>query len=251
MKPANSAQRGRMPPRPQAKGPPQQRPAKTGHAPEPEARIDARHARRARTHSAFVSVMKWLLPSLAAGLIVVFVFYTQGGFAPDLPDNVDFDPGDLSLEGGGIKMVSPKLSGLDDSNQRFEVTAASAIQDRENPGMVTLDQIRARMALEDGGWVSVEADGGVFRSDESNLVLKDSIEVTMSSGYVAKLNGATVDFKRGSVVTDSPVLVFMNAGIIAANAMEILEKGRRVRFTERATMTINGDPAEMLQENGL
>ena len=82
-------------------------------------------------------------------------------------------------------------------------------------------------------------------------LLKDAIEVTMSSGYVAKLNGATVDFKRGSVVTNSPVLVFMNAGIIAANAMEILEKGKRVRFTERATMTINGDPTDILQENGL
>ena len=225
-------------------------PDQSGSSLQLEPRSRDRRASAARRNTLFVTLMKGVLPVIAVGFLAVLVFYSQGGFAPDLPENVTFDPGKLDLEGSGIKMLNPKLSGLDDNNQRFEVNARSAVQDRENPGHVTLDGIQARMVLQDGGWVNVQANGGEFRSEESRLTLVDDIEVTMSSGYVAKLNGADVDFKNGSLVTTNPVLVFMNAGIISANAMEILEKGARVRFTERATMTINGDPADLAQELG-
>jgi hypothetical protein len=96
------------------------------------------------------------------------------------------------------------------------------------------------MELQDGGWFGLEAAGGVYDSDANVLELTDDIEVTLSSGYVARLNTARVDFQEGRVDTENPVLVFMNAGIITGNAMTMLEKGRRVRFTDGATMTING-----------
>lgn len=201
-------------------------------------------ARAAQRHSLFVALMKGLLPSLAVGLVIVFVFYSRGGFAPDLPDDLDFDPGQIDVASDGIRMVNPKLSGTDDRNQRFEVSAASATQDRNNPALVTLDQINAEMQLADGGWVRVDARGGTFDSDRSLLTLEQQIEVTMSSGYVARLDGASVDFEKGTLVTANPVLVFMNAGIITGNAMEILDRGKFVRFTNRASMTINGNVAE-------
>lgn len=198
-------------------------------------------AARARRHSVFVALMKGLLPGLAVCMLIVFVFYSEGGFAPSLPDDVTFDPGDLGITGSGIRMVSPKLSGLDENGQRFEVSAASAMQSVDNPAMVTLDGIKASMALKDGGWVRVEARGGRFDSDANMLTLTDDIEVSMSSGYVARLNGAEVDFNKGTLVSDNPVLVFTDAGIISANAVQILEKGKRVRFVNRASMTINAD----------
>jgi lipopolysaccharide export system protein LptC len=203
--------------------------------------IDEARTASARRHSAFVAVMKGLLPGLAVCLVLVFVFYSQGGFAPSLPDDFTFDPGDLGISGAGIRMVSPKLSGLDENNQRFEVSAASAMQAASNPALITMEGIRARMTLKDGGWVRVEARGGEFDSDINLLTLVDDIEVTMSSGYVARLNGAKVDFNKGTLESGNPVLVFTDAGIISANAVQILDKGKLVRFTDGASMTINAD----------
>jgi len=209
--------------------------------PVDQASVARRHAMRARRHSIFVALMKGLLPSLVVGMVLVFFFYSEGGFTPSLPENVTFDPGELGITGAGIRMVSPKLSGLDENGQRFEVSAASATQAVDNPALVTLDGINARMTLKDGGWVKVQAHGGRFDSDANMLTLHDQIEVEMSTGYVARLNGATVDFNTGTLVSDNPVLVFTDAGVITGNAVEILEKGKRVRFTKRASMTINAD----------
>ena len=227
-------------PRPQ---PPPPQPPRRPRAPEPPRRIDRTRA-HARRHSIFVALMKGLLPSLVVCLVIAFILYTRGGFEPALPEGFEFDPGQFDLSGGGVRMLNPKLTGTDRDNQHFEVTATLAIQDIENPGLITMETIRGRMRMADGGWVRVDADGGAFNSDESLLTLEDGIEVTMSTGYVARLNGARVDFNEGRVDTDNPVLVFMNAGIVSGNAMTIFDKGERVRFTGGASMTINGDPGD-------
>ena len=201
--------------------------------------IDFGHARAARRHSIFVAVMKGLLPSLAVCFVVALILWSQGVFDAKTSDAA-FEPSKIDLSGSGVKMVSPKLTGLDRDDQRFEVSANSAVQDADNPGLVTMEQIQGRMTLDDGGWFRVEADGGEYNSDTNILTLTEDIEVTVSTGYVARLNGARVDFQEGRVDTSNPVLVFMNAGIVTGNAMSMLNKGELVRFTGGTTMTING-----------
>jgi len=202
-------------------------------------RIARRDARAARRHSIFVAVMKGMLPSLLIGMVLALVLWSQGVFE-DTASDAAFEPGEIDLSGSGVKMLAPKLTGLDRDDQRFEVTAQSATQDADDPGLVTMHRIRARMALQDGGWFRVEAEGGEYDSNANILTLRSNIEVTVSSGYVARLNDARVDFQEGRVDTANPVLVFMNAGIITGNAMTMFEKGKRVRFSGGATMTING-----------
>ncbi len=183
--------------------------------------------------------MKGLLPSLAVCFVLAILLWSQGVFDSEESDSV-FELDQIDLSGSGVKMVSPKLTGLDRDDQRFEVSADSAVQDADNPGLVTMERIQGRMTLKDGGWFRVEADGGEYDSDSNILTLTDDIEVTVSSGYVARLNSARVDFQEGRVDTTNPVLVFMNAGIVTGNAMSMLNKGELVRFTGGTTMTING-----------
>lgn len=186
--------------------------------------------------------MKGLLPTLAVCIILAMVFFSRGDFAPALPEGVEFDPGEIDLTGSGVRMVSPLLTGLDNENRRFEVTAVSAEQDAEDPGAVNLEGINGSMQLSDGGWVTLDAVGGQYNSETNMLSLRDAIEVTTSAGYVARLNGAEVDFKKGEVATTNPVVVYMDAGVITGNAMTMYHNERLVRFTDGVTMTINGDP---------
>ncbi|MHA1522775.1 MAG: LPS export ABC transporter periplasmic protein LptC [Alphaproteobacteria bacterium] len=200
------------------------------------------HARAARRHSIFVAIMKGLLPSLVVGLIVVYFIYA-GQFSPDLPEGVAFDPGEISVSTDGIRMTNPKLSGVDEKNQPFQVNASSAVQSRENPALVMLEGIDAKLNLVDGGWVSLQSAQGSFDTDKSQLQLANNIEIKSSQGYVVKLNDAFVDAKKGSLVTNNPVLVITSSGVINANALTVLEKGKRVIFSNRVNMTITAGAA--------
>lgn len=205
-------------------------------------RARSHHARAARRHSIFVALMKGLLPSLVIGLVVVYFVYA-GQLSPDLPAGVAFDPGSVSVSTDGIRMTNPKLSGVDESNQAFQVNARSAMQSRDDPAQVSLEGIEARLNLNDGGWVSMESAKGTFNTDKSQLQLNDNIEVKSSQGYVVKLNDAFIDAKKGTLVTNNPVLVITKSGIINANALTVLEKGKRAIFSNRVGMTITATPA--------
>lgn len=208
--------------------------------------MHTRHTRAARRHSIFVAIMKGLLPSLVVGMIVVYFVYA-GQLSPELPAGVDFDPGSISIDTDGIRMTRPSLNGVDDKNQPFQVNAASALQDRDNPALVSLEGITAKLTLNDGGWISLESAQGRFDTDKSQLQLTENIEVNSSQGYVVKLNDAFVDAKKGSLTTSNPVLVISKSGIINANAMTVLEKGKRVIFSNRVAMTITPGAAPELR----
>ena len=214
-----------------------------------EGRSHQRHAKAARRNSIFVAMMKGLLPSLVIGLVGVFFFYSYD-FRPDiLPDNVEFDPGELSISTDGIKMVAPKLTGVDEKQQTFEVKADAAIQDRQDPAKVTLEGIDARINLKEGGTVGISAQHGIYNTDLNQIWLKDELEIRSSEGYVAQLSEAQVDFKNGLMVSNLPVLIFTNSGVISASAVQVLEGGEKVKFSGPVVLNLNATTEEGAEDN--
>ncbi len=207
-------------------------------------RIDRTNARAARRHSVFVALMKGLLPSLVLGLIGVFFFYSYDFQPIALPGNVKFDPGKVSISTEGIRMVAPKLTGVDDKQQTFEIKADAAIQDRADPAKVTLEGIDARVNLADGGTIGFSAQKGVYNTDLNQIWLEDDLEIRSSEGYVAQLSEAQVDFKNGLMVSNNPVLIFTNDGVISAKGIQVLDGGNKVIFTGGVTLNLNGSAGE-------
>ncbi|VAW13300.1 hypothetical protein MNBD_ALPHA09-864 [hydrothermal vent metagenome] len=207
-------------------------------------RIDKTNARAARRHSIFVALMKGLLPGLVIGLAGVFFFYSYDFKPVALPDNVNFDPGEVSIGTDGIRMVAPKLTGVDNNQQTFEIKADEAIQDRADPTKVTLVGIDARVNLKDGGTIGFSAQKGVYNTDLNQIWLSESLEIRSSEGYVAQLSEAQVDFKNGQMVSNSPVLIFTNDGVINASGVQVLDGGNKVIFSGRVTLSLNGSVGE-------
>lgn len=220
----------------------------TGQGSE-DSQIDRRHAKAARRHSIFVAMMKGLLPSLVLGLVGVFFFYSYD-FRPDiLPDNVNFDPGEVSLSTDGIKMVAPKLTGVDEKQQTFEVKADAAIQDRQDPAKVTLEGIDARINLKEGGTVGISAQNGIYNTDLNQIWLRDDLEIRSSEGYVAQLSEAQVDFKNGLMVSNKPVLIFTNNGVINASGVQVLDGGEKVKFSGPVVLNLNANTGDSEEES--
>lgn len=236
----NTPQRARQQPAPQQPVAPQSAPVPSTDGSDASRRggINTGNARAARRHSIFVSLMKGLLPVTALGLVGVFVFYSIDFRKSILPENVEFDPGNVSVESDGVRMVAPRLTGVDDRQQTFEVTAAEAVQSRADLAEVTLQGIDARVNLIEGGIIGFSADHGRYNSDLSQIWLRDNLEVRSSEGYVARLSEAQVDFKNGLMVTNNPVHIFTDRGEIRSQAMQVFDGGDRIRFLGGVTVDL-------------
>jgi lipopolysaccharide export system protein LptC len=83
------------------------------------------------------------------------------------------------------------------------------------------------------------------------LTLGQNIVLTSSTGYEGRLSEATVDIRKGSVISKKPVEVKMLQGTLHANGLEVANSGDMVRFEGGVTMMLmlNGEtvPAEKAQ----
>jgi lipopolysaccharide export system protein LptC len=62
--------------------------------------------------------------------------------------------------------------------------------------------------------------------------------LTSSNGNKGRLSEATIDVRKGNVVSDQPVELEMLQGVLNANKLEIVDSGILVRFHGGVSMTL-------------
>lgn len=188
---------------------------------------------RAHRHSRFVRWLKFGLPATAAAAVVGFVLVVQ--FAPGDADVDAGGPAVVSLSGINVEskslvMEKPNISGFEGTRHAYEVEAAEAVQDLDNPKVITMKTITARIGIGGGATALIEATKGVFDSTGKTLVLDDGITIETTSGYKAKFQDARIDLDKGNLVSDKPVEISGQEGTINANSINVVDRGARVSF---------------------
>ncbi|MEN3376413.1 MAG: lipopolysaccharide export system protein LptC [Hyphomicrobiales bacterium] len=200
-----------------------------------------RVVRIARRHSLLVRFMRIGLPfGVIVGLTtLVLVTY----FKPmQIFDKLPGVSGNLGIQGSKITMQLPKIAGFTRDSRAYELTAENAIQDIASPDMIELQNLRAKMEMQDKDVVNLSAKAGTYNTKGDKIVLRDQIVVTSGQGYSARLREAAVDMKQGHVVSDQPVEVTLPNGLLTSNGMEIIESGAVIRFNRGVVLTL--DPAK-------
>ncbi len=202
--------------------------------PEPATAADWLAARR---HSRIVAVLRWILPAMAV-VVVAWMFVS----AHRLPREIgNIDLGEVGLEGTTLTMQNPSLSGFNKDGTAYQVTAAKALQDVTNPRVVTLEFVDGTLTKSDGSDMRLTADNGVFDNDTQTLELDGNIVVKTSKDENAYLESAKVDLGAGSIVSDRPIRAEANNGKIRADAMEVTERGARLRFSGKVVVELRLD----------
>ena len=197
--------------------------------------------RIARRHSLFVRVLRIGLPlGVIIGLtaLVLFSYFKPMQIFDKLPGL----SGNLGIQGSKITMQLPKIAGFTRDSRAYELTAENAVQDIAAPDMIELQNLRAKMEMQDKDIVNLTAKGGTYNTKGDKIVLRDQIVVTSGQGYSARLREAAVDMKQGNVVSDQPVEVTLPNGLLLSNGMEIAESGAVIRFNRGVVLTL--DPAK-------
>jgi lipopolysaccharide export system protein LptC len=196
--------------------------------------------RSARRHSRLVRALRIGLPaSIALAGVATFVLFTW--FDPWQ----ELDRPGMSMpvvSGSTITMRQPRIGGYTKDARPYTVTARSAAQDRSNPDVLQLQEIRAVVATLGQGDIEMVAANGVYDGKTEKLTLKNNI-VLKSSGYVARLKEALVGVRTGHVVSEQPVEVDMLQGTIRSNRLEVIDSGAVIIFDHGVTLVLEKEDA--------
>ncbi len=189
----------------------------------------AQKFRAARRHSVRVRLLRVAVPAgvvfILAGIASVAYFNPLRILA-----RLPIDPGQIVISGTKVTMSAPRLSGFTRDARAYDLTARAASQDLANPNLLELEDIRAKIEMEDKTEVQMTAATGTYDRKAEQLTLNDKIVLTSSSGYEARLTEAIIDVKSGSVISKKPVEVKLLNGTLNANALSVDDKGEAVRF---------------------
>jgi lipopolysaccharide export system protein LptA len=182
---------------------------------------------RARRHSFMVRTLRIALP-LASVLMVAGYVMTVTTTAR-LAGGIDRGTRPINVS-RDLSMDNPRYEGVGQDGARFLVTAKRAVPDLTDIGRVKLEAISGELVDARRARTEVTAARGDFDTRASTLVLSGGITIATDAGLRADLDSATVDTRKGTIVSDRPTRISAPQGAISAARLEIDQRAKRVAF---------------------
>lgn len=204
-------------------------------APELQAASQSLAFVRAERHSHKVRFLKTALPIVALAMAVAFVSYSYLA----TPTTVSVSADGAAYSDGKLVMANPKLDGFTKDNRPYNMTAARAIQDFQNEGIVELEGINAKLPVDNDNWASVSAPNGTYDRDKNTLDINGIMTITTSDGMVAKFKSAYLDIAKGGMKTDEAVDIQLKGAEVTSDSLTVLENGKVMIFENRVRMNID------------
>ncbi len=198
----------------------------------------AQSQRRPQSHlySRFVSMMKLILPLIALVVVALVIAWPHLDTA-DLRFRIGFAAMQLS-DAKDPTMINPRYVGTDKNNQPFSLTADLA-RNLSGPGTrVELEMPKADITTEDGAWLVLTAETGIFARDDKKLNLAGKVNLFHDDGYEFRTERAAIDLATGSASGDDPVEGQGAFGHLTANGFHLIDKGRTIHFKGQSKVTL-------------
>jgi lipopolysaccharide export system protein LptC len=194
--------------------------------------------RSARRHSKLVTILRRSLPVFAVLVLASYFISSQLAMSINVGD-VSASIDGIEVNNGNLRMLHPKLDGIDKKNGKYLVTADYADQDIKNPNLITLHTINADLAAADGGWSRMAAPRGLFDNKTGRLVLQDKIGVSTSSGVTGQLTYASLDTKNQVLRSHRPVSFVLPNGTVRANTLTYYAAQHTLTFRGKVAVHID------------
>ncbi|MCH7936545.1 MAG: LPS export ABC transporter periplasmic protein LptC [Proteobacteria bacterium] len=212
-------------------------------APQPMASVRRRSVmeNRARPkhlkwYSRFVQMMKFLLPTVALvliGLVLAWPYLKTEdlkfrlSFAALTADQTE-DP----------SMVNPRYVGFDKDNQAYSITADLARKLTGESPNVELEMPKADITLDDGTWLVLTAETGIYRRTEKTLDLEGAVNMFHDSGYEFRTSRASIELEKGIARGSAPVHGQGPFGDLSGEGFYLIDKGKTIVFTGKSKLVI-------------
>ncbi len=178
---------------------------------------------KARAHSRFVRVLRWLLPAimvgvlaLLAGLVAAHAIRRQAAAHKDVATP--------------IRMTNPLFFGRDAQGRPFTLGARQAARDERQFQTVLLKF--PSMTFDVGGPhpSTITADSGIYREDTHMLLLRGNVKANDTKASKFATDEALVDTRTGLVSGPASLAGQTSVGDVKSNSFDVFDKGDRVVF---------------------
>ena len=135
-------------------------------------------------------------------------------------------------------IVNPRYIGIDKDNQSYSITADLARKLAQGSMSVELEMPKADITLEDGSWLVVTAENGVFKRTEKTLNLIGAVNLYHDSGYEFRTAKARIDLAKGIADGDTPIRGQGPFGDLQAEGFRLIDKGKTIIFTGKSKLVL-------------
>ncbi|MBB4075896.1 lipopolysaccharide export system protein LptC [Bartonella fuyuanensis] len=181
--------------------------------------------KKASRHSRRISILKIFLPFLALVSALVFCWFTFF-LVPATSDSMSLNNEENEVM--NLTMLNPKLEGYARAHEPYWLKAEKAFQDPTHSGIIGLKNITAKAFMGQQRQVFLAAQRGVYDNINGFLQLDKPFTVTTNDGIMVQFMSASIDLSEGQLKTDQRVNI-QRAGLhLAANALQIREKGKNI-----------------------
>ncbi len=196
-------------------------------------RVPRRHTRH---YSSFVMMMKFALPLVALLLIALVVAWPHIQ-SSDSRFRIGF--ANLQVkEADDPSMVNPRYLGSDSDDQPYSVTAEIARRLAKDGMVVELDRPKADIALEDGTWLVLTANRGIYGREAEVLDLVGSVVLYHDTGYEFLTEKAKIDLDKSMASGSEPIRGQGPFGNLQAEGFRLVSKGETIYFTGKSKLVI-------------
>ncbi len=202
--------------------------------------VARRVERLSPTYGRFVTFMKLLLPTVATALVVLVLVWPQLA-----EQDRRFRIGVARIDkdaAENLSMINARYTGVDERRRPFAVTADAARQTGSDSPVVLLTQPKADIVLENGSWVALTAESGVYNRNTQILELTGAVNLFHDKGYEFRTTSAVFDLGAGDAIGTEPVEGQGPFGHIAAEGFVIRNRGERIEFTGRSRVVLYANP---------
>lgn len=188
------------------------------------------------SYSSLVRFLRVALP-----IVALFLVALVGVWPYVQKENIAFTIGFVTSEITGDQspvMVNPRYTGTDGEERPYSITADLAhnlVQDTER---VDLDNPKADITLEDGTWLVVTADNGVYARDSETLDLSGSVNLFQDEGYELRSETVRVDLAAGTAESSTPSEGQGPFGNLTSEGFRVLNVGKTVLFTGKSHLVL-------------
>jgi lipopolysaccharide export system protein LptC len=183
--------------------------------------------------------MKLVLPVVAASLLLLVAVWPK--IEAQLAKIAALPKLDLK-EARDLRMVNARFSGLDKLNRPYTVTADTARQMPSKDDLVALEGPKADLTLQNGTWVAVTSETGLYQQQQQILDLFGEVHVFHDAGIEFTTDSARVFMAQGTAEGTDRVAGQGQFGELAAEGFQLLDRGERVIFTGKARLLLVQQP---------
>ena len=143
----------------------------------------------------------------------------------------------VELASERMRVTSALYRGEDSKGRRFSLSAGSAVQKTSRVPVVQMQDLAARILLDDGPAVLRTATAS-YDMDRENVLIPDSLLFEAADGYRLTTRGVGLDLKTRTLDSSAPVEGRMPLGTFSADRLHADLNAQTVSLVGRARLHI-------------